>query len=122
MRINGLEIKNGEQVSIGKFTILIGPNNVGKSQTLKDIHNKFVKQDGMATTILESLEFDETPSLDYFLTGVDVRPNVIELVTFVQRYHIITVHKHTRNTPHETSAKTNGWHAQRDPDWKLYIK
>ncbi len=75
MRINGLEIKNGEQVSIGKFTILIGPNNVGKSQTLKDIHNKFVKQDGMATTILESLEFDETPSLDYFLTGVDVRPH-----------------------------------------------
>lgn len=34
--------------------------------------------------------------------------NVIELVTFIQRYHIITVHKHTRKTPHETSAKTNG--------------
>ncbi|MFM5214546.1 ATP-dependent nuclease [Aeromonas hydrophila] len=75
MIIDRLKIKNGDYVRIGKFTILIGPNNVGKSQTLKDIHNKFVKPDGMSTTILESVEFDETPSLDFFLTGLDVKPH-----------------------------------------------
>lgn len=75
MRINGLKIKNGEQVKIGKFTVLIGPNNVGKSQTLKDIHSKFIKQDGIDATLLESLQFDEKPSFDFFLTGLDVRPH-----------------------------------------------
>lgn len=75
MRINGLNLKNGDQVTIGKFTILIGPNNVGKSQTLKDIHSKFIKNDGIETTLLESLQFDETPSFDFFLNGMDVKPH-----------------------------------------------
>lgn len=75
MRINGLNVKNGDQVTIGKFTILIGPNNVGKSQTLKDIHSKFIKNDGIETTLLESLQFDETPSFDFFLNGMDVKPH-----------------------------------------------
>lgn len=75
MRINGLNVKNGGQVSIGKFTILIGPNNVGKSQTLKDIHNKFIKADGIETTLLDSLQFDEAPSFDFFLNGMDVKPH-----------------------------------------------
>lgn len=73
MIINSLNIKNGSKVDIGKFTIFIGPNNVGKSQTLKDIHHKFTKNDGMEAVLLDSLEFDEKPDFDYFLSGLDVK-------------------------------------------------
>lgn len=51
---------------------------------------------------------DLRPLMQETFKGTYRLTNVIELVTFIQRYHIITVHKHTRNTPHETSAKTNG--------------
>lgn len=75
MIIKELKIKNGPIVPIGKFTILIGPNNVGKSQTLKDVHSKFIKNDGIETTIVDSIEFDMIPSFEEFLTGLDVRPH-----------------------------------------------
>lgn len=75
MIINGLKLKNADIVSIGKFTILIGPNNVGKSQTLKDIHNKFIKNDGMDTILIDSLLFDEKPEFEYFLKGMSVKPH-----------------------------------------------
>jgi hypothetical protein len=34
--------------------------------------------------------------------------NVIELVTFLHKYHIITSHTLARKTPYETPAKTKG--------------
>lgn len=38
MRINYLKLKSGEQVALQhKITVFVGPNNSGKSQTLKDI-------------------------------------------------------------------------------------
>ena len=57
--------------------------------------------------MFETMKADEVFDLvNVSMLGTEA--NVIELVTFIQRYHIITVHKHTRKTPHETSAKTNG--------------
>ena len=32
--------KDGQTIEVGKFTLLVGPNNAGKSQTLKDINKK----------------------------------------------------------------------------------
>ncbi|MBJ6727348.1 AAA family ATPase [Geomesophilobacter sediminis] len=72
MIINRLNIKGGQSVEIGKFTILIGPNNVGKSQTLKDIHSKLTTNDGISCTLVSSLEFDKTPSFEYFLDGLTI--------------------------------------------------
>jgi len=35
MKLSEISTKDGEVIEIGKFTLLVGPNNVGKSQTLK---------------------------------------------------------------------------------------
>lgn len=75
MIIDKIKIKNGSEVNLGKFTVLIGPNNVGKSQTLKDIHSKFIKRDGIETVLIESITFDEDPGLDFFLSGLDIKPD-----------------------------------------------
>lgn len=75
MIIEKIKVKNGPEVNLGKFTVLIGPNNVGKSQTLKDIHTKFINQDGFETVLIESITFDEDPGLDFFLSGLDIKPD-----------------------------------------------
>lgn len=75
MIIDKINIKGGGQVTVGKFTVLIGPNNVGKSQTLKDIHSIFIKEKGFETTLLDSIEFDSKPEFDFFLKGLDVKPH-----------------------------------------------
>ncbi|WP_434466675.1 ATP-dependent nuclease [Aeromonas dhakensis] len=75
MIIEKIKVKNGPEVNLGKFTVLIGPNNVGKSQTLKDIHTKFINQDGFETVLIESITFDKDPGLDFFLSGLDIKPD-----------------------------------------------
>ena len=58
--------------------------------------------------LVVNLENNQIGNVHVLGCAIGAEDNVIELVTFIQRYHIITVHKHTRKTPHETSAKTNG--------------
>lgn len=42
MKIASLKTKSGSTVPLGNFTVLVGPNNVGKSQTLRDIYRFFL--------------------------------------------------------------------------------
>lgn len=40
MKLNSIRIKNGDdEIRLNDITVLVGPNNVGKSQTLRDIKN-----------------------------------------------------------------------------------
>ena len=43
MKLLSITSNNDQVIELGKFTLLVGPNNVGKSQTLKDIHKKLLK-------------------------------------------------------------------------------
>jgi len=42
MQIKQIELNNKQIIDLGKLTVLIGPNNVGKSQTLRDIRDIFM--------------------------------------------------------------------------------
>lgn len=68
MRINHFTTKNDETVELGDFTVLVGPNNTGKSQTLLDIHaimqsNK--RMENVRTTIVDKIEY-QPQSFDEF--------------------------------------------------------
>lgn len=68
MKLNSIKIK-GEQdpISIGDLTILVGPNNVGKSQTLRDIKNFLELGKNTHPIIIESADFDLPESFEEFL-------------------------------------------------------
>ncbi len=75
MIINNLITKAGQELSLGKFTILIGPNNVGKSQTLKDIHNVFTQGQLAKTVLVDKLGFSTSNNFEEFLSGLDIKPH-----------------------------------------------
>lgn len=75
MHINKLKTKDGQEIGLGKFTVLIGPNNVGKSQTLKDVHNKFTQGNGFATTLVKSIVCEEPEGISDLFYGLDVKPD-----------------------------------------------
>lgn len=57
MQIENIVLSNDQVISLGKISILVGPNNVGKSQTLRDIQT--VMQSGLAAkrTLIKSIKF-----------------------------------------------------------------
>lgn len=57
MEIESITLKNDQKINLGKISILVGANNVGKSQTLRDIHQRM--QSGLASkfVLLKEIEF-----------------------------------------------------------------
>lgn len=73
MKLSKIITKDGEVIDIGKFTLLVGPNNVGKSQTLKDIHRKLLKGHKAETTLISKINVDRPESFEKLYEGLDVR-------------------------------------------------
>ncbi|CAC9640619.1 hypothetical protein [uncultured Gammaproteobacteria bacterium] len=73
MKLSEISTKDGEIIAIGKFTLLVGPNNVGKSQTLKDIHQKLVKGHEVETTLINGIKVDGPTTFEELYSGLDVR-------------------------------------------------
>ena len=72
MKLSEISTKDGV-IEIGKFTLLVGPNNVGKSQTLKDIHRKLLKGHDAETTLITGIKIDCPETFDKLYEGLDVR-------------------------------------------------
>jgi len=72
MQIDYLENKNGEQIDLNKFTVLVGPNNAGKSRTLRDIHSHFVDGKNAKPVIIESLGTTKPQSFDEVFSDLSI--------------------------------------------------
>lgn len=79
MKLNKFTTKDGEEIALGKFTLLVGPNNVGKSQTLKDIHHKLIKGHEADTTLISSIEVDKPDKFEDLYKDLDVRKDDINV-------------------------------------------
>lgn len=77
MRLKCLKLKNGEQISItNRITVFVGPNNSGKSQTLKDLRSMLDKNRAnfSSTVILDDdNSVFEVPSHDQIMNYVSIR-------------------------------------------------
>ena len=76
MKVTSITTKSGDSIELGKFTLLVGPNNVGKSQTLKDIYRKLTKGHQAETTILGAIKVDRPGSFEGLFEGLDVREDL----------------------------------------------
>ena len=84
MKLSEISTKDGEVIEVGKFTLLVGPNNVGKSQALRDIHRKLLKGHDAETTLITSIKINRPETFDKLYEGLDVRVDQMNI-----GYHII---------------------------------
>ena len=75
MKIETLLTKDDQKIDVGKFTVLVGPNNVGKSQTLRDIHSKMTVGINVKTTIIKDIKFVKPQNFEEILQGLKVVPD-----------------------------------------------
>lgn len=74
LRISSLNTLGGHTVQLGHLTVLVGPNNCGKSQTLRDIRDYVLTGSVSKLTILEELAI-ELPSTEEILKNVSLLPH-----------------------------------------------
>lgn len=79
MKVDYLENKNGQQIRLNKFTVLVGPNNVGKTRTLRDIHEHFTKGENAQPIILEKLGTSKPEDFEDIISGLNITddPNTV---------------------------------------------
>jgi len=71
MKIKQVTLQNDQSVTFGRFTVLVGPNNVGKSRTLRDIQF-YISNPRVVRPIIKELTLDMPSSLNELLTSVGV--------------------------------------------------
>ena len=79
MKIDYLDNKNGKRIDLNKFTVLVGPNNAGKSRTLRDIHEHFIKGQNAKPVIIESIGTTKPPTFDEIINDLTItdHPNSV---------------------------------------------
>lgn len=65
----------------GNFTLFVGPNNVGKSQTLKDINTKLTFGHDVITEFITNIKIDAPNDFDELIKGLNIQlhPNTPSL-------------------------------------------
>lgn len=73
-----------EEITFGNFTVLVGANNVGKSQTLRDIRTRVVSP-GERTILLENLIVERPTAFEDLFRGVQTSEHPTQIGTTVVR-------------------------------------
>lgn len=73
-RINSITPKGSEAIELGRLTVLVGPNNCGKSQTLKDIRQYTTTGSQERLVVLKTIDVT-LPTEDEFKAQVKIRPH-----------------------------------------------
>lgn len=76
MKLNSFHTKNGQPVTLNKITIFVGPNNSGKSQTLRDIRDRLENGPLSNPTIIDTFEFDTPSSINDYFSNIEIKDSV----------------------------------------------
>jgi ABC-type branched-subunit amino acid transport system ATPase component len=74
LKLNGMTPKGGSALTLGKLTVLVGPNNAGKSQTLRDLRDFITTSSNQKLTILGGADL-ESPGRDEAVREISQRPH-----------------------------------------------
>ncbi|MDH3779423.1 MAG: ATP-binding protein [Nitrosopumilus sp.] len=75
MRIESIILSDIFEINPKKITVLVGPNNVGKSQFLKDIHNRLIKSNNWNPKIIQNIEFIKPTTFEKLTAGLYQNPH-----------------------------------------------
>lgn len=76
MKLKSFTTKQGKNVPLTKITIFVGPNNTGKSQTLRDIRERLENGQMSKPVIIDSFEFDTPSSIEDFYSGIEIKDSI----------------------------------------------
>jgi energy-coupling factor transporter ATP-binding protein EcfA2 len=87
MKLKKIILKNNTEVNVGKFTVLVGPNNVGKSRTLRDIQAIMTNPSTIPTILVRSLLLEKPPKTEQLFgtMGVTATPDPQTINQFILR-------------------------------------
>ncbi|VVB64895.1 Uncharacterised protein [uncultured archaeon] len=74
-KINKISFRNGSELIPKCLTVIVGPNNSGKSRILKDILELTTKQDPR-NIILNNVEFTPPESIDELISSYNIKANI----------------------------------------------
>lgn len=70
MKIKTIKIKSGQVIDLNKISILVGANNVGKSQTLRDIQQRMESGLASKSVLLENIIFEKPTDFERLFDGL----------------------------------------------------
>jgi predicted ATPase len=73
MKIQSIEIKKTEIIELGNFTLFVGPNNVGKSQALKDINSILTFGHETSTEFITKIKIDAPKNYEEMVKGLNIQ-------------------------------------------------
>jgi AAA15 family ATPase/GTPase len=76
MKIETITLKNDQTISLGKISILVGANNVGKSQTLRDIQQRMQVGKASKSILLKEIVLEKPASFEDLLVNLKVADSV----------------------------------------------
>lgn len=76
MKLKSFTTKQGKNVPLTKIAIFVGPNNTGKSQTLRDIRERLENGQKSKPVIIDSFEFDTPSSIEDFYSGLEIKDSI----------------------------------------------
>jgi ABC-type cobalamin/Fe3+-siderophores transport system ATPase subunit len=74
LKLRAVTDSSGAMHQLGKFTILVGPNNCGKSQTLRDIRDYITTGSNKRLVVLRDADV-EVPEVSEIASGIHVSPH-----------------------------------------------
>jgi len=73
MRISNVTTKSGQTIELGNLVVLVGPNNVGKSQFLSDIHEDMLQGSRVQKVIINEITYEKPPTYGELISGLRKR-------------------------------------------------
>jgi len=101
MKINSISTIQGDSIELGDLTVLVGPNNSGKSRTLLDIVDIFEAGYNSTRILIDRLVFEEI-SFEDFRNGLNIVTNPKD-----ERTHLASGLTITLNDPHSSGFRLN---------------
>lgn len=73
MKITKLITKQNQEINPGRISILVGANNVGKSQTLIDIKDRMINGLASKPVVIKEIQFAKPKTFDELFNGIIVK-------------------------------------------------
>lgn len=72
IRVQKIQLTSGEVMEVASgLTVIVGPNNVGKTVLLSELHDKLSGQGGSRALVASRVEFERTHTIDQLLEWLD---------------------------------------------------
>lgn len=110
MVLESITANSGDKIELEKFNILVGPNNVGKTQTLRDIQAHMDPEDiSRSIKVIEQVRLDTSGNLEDFLDGIPITIDEDASLELQVSPRVAPSKEHSYSGLHSNSSNLEYW-------------